>query len=158
MLQAIYEKYYGEMPIKSNKLNAFMKDIGEEFRRYVIEGNFLLVPGGFGKISIQGFKPNQRGTHLFIDPITTGKVRKELQPTWTREDWAKLPVEQRHYSFFDNTHTDGYAFRIAWTRPQQPSKLKAKLMLYSFEPVLHNFRRVLSVKLKQGDYKNYILT
>lgn len=139
----------------------FVKEVNLALIQFVIEGGILTMPHGLGKILIEKYKPTYRvkvtengkfipRNHL-VDFNETKILRKQLQPTWTNEDWKKVPLEDRPFVMHTNEHSQGFSYRITWDR----RNMNGNIRLFEFKANHLSFKKPLVKILKSDNRPSY---
>lgn len=127
----------------------FVKDVNLAIVNYVLEGNILHLPHGLGRIYIEKYVPKKRTKEVngkpvpnssYVDFHKTMQLRREVQPNWDSGDWKKLPLEDRLFVMYDNSHSQDYVYHIVWEKKGCPVK---NAYYYNFKPIRKEFKHGL---------------
>jgi hypothetical protein len=131
----------------------YVKDLNKLLVQWVIDGKILPTPIGYFYVVKYKIEQRTKETPDGVIPISgrlvnygeTMKLRKQLQPTWTHEDWKKLPLAKRAFVMFDNSHTENFIYSIRWSKWGHSKN--AQMQMYAFRPNIVDFRKKLSHRL-----------
>jgi len=120
-------------------------DIAYDFNKYManslLEGEEIVLPSRLGSLFIAGRKIKPR--------LEDGKI-KGLAPNWkaTKELWERDPKakEEKKLIYYFNEHSDGYRYRIIWSRRKSWFRNK---FVYEFKLSRTN-ARLLSKMIQEG--------
>jgi len=150
------ERYYIK-GLTLKKYRKFMKDVILLLVSEVLKGNYVKLPYNLGDIFIRRIdeitkdKEGNSKLNRAINPYKTQQLRLKIDPSKTKEDWAKLPKEERPYAYYNNDHTNGAIYKIEWSKGV-PSFNKG---FYCFEPsegIKKELAEILKNKLNKLKY------
>jgi hypothetical protein len=140
----------------------FIREANMLIRNFIIDGGMFELPHGLGRIYIERYLPTIKIDYIDGKPIPRGyitdygetdKLRKQLQPTWSRTDWLSVPLTERPFIMYTNEHTDGYSFHVKWDKKNCVKKNKG-LKYYCFYPT-DEFKRALARRIKKENRPAY---
>jgi len=123
----------------------------------ILNGKVVKFPYNFGSILVtekqKKIKRDENGDIIFnpaLDYGATNKLRKELKPDWTNEDWKKLPLEERVFVYQKNYHTDGKYYKFNWVRERELA------FVYKFKATRKAARKLASKIKDINDTTKYL--
>lgn len=158
--KSIYDEMIkGEIDITSKDFMKFIKILNETVMEEILHSKIVRFPYNLGTIVIVGKKLkvsyDKHGNIIIpklIDYGATKKLRKELFPDRTEEDWKKVPLEDKVFVYMENYHTDNYRYQFKWSAGTRLAGA------YKFKAVRWA-KRELAKKLKDiNDTTKYIKT
>jgi hypothetical protein len=139
--------------ITYTQYSEFVKDLNKLLVQWVIDGKILSTPVGYFYIIKYKMANRTKETPDGLAPISsvvvnygeTMKLRREQQPTWTHEDWKKLPLAKRTFVLFDNSHTENNIYSIRWSKWGHTTN--RQMQMYAFKPNIIDFKKKLGKRL-----------
>jgi len=148
-----YFKANTKHDITYTQYNKLVSAMNTELANIVLKGGVIELHNRNGKIVILEREVKTKFNedtpkYKSINWKATNEVRKKKQPTWTIEDWKKLPVKDRLFVMHNNDHTNGKMYRISWRK----AYISNRAHIYIFKP-FRDFARNLAAILKDPTNK-----
>lgn len=154
-----YNKKFG-CAIDVHLHKAILSEFNDFIATSIINGREIKLAYGIGKLYVSKHIPKSRlklvGDDLmivgkYIDFGATRKLRREINPTWTDDDWKSLPKKDRPVVTYSNEHTEGYRYVIQWDKNYAVHRNSS---VWAFRAV-RGFKRNLAARLKEDNKPTY---
>ncbi len=113
----LHKKYTSKIP--QAKYHEFLKKANELVASKLLKGEVVELPYNLGSLAIEGnyYAPTVKNNILYshnIDFPATQKLRMEIDPNKSVEDWKEIPYPERPFVYYDNDHTGDYKYKCIW--------------------------------------------